>query len=264
VKKEIGESFKENIYGHRKRLAWILTHLQQGDVVVELGCGTGYMISLQLMRLGYLVYGLDTDERSIALGRELLRQEGYEPNRLSVMDLSEFSLNPDVIIASEVLEHVSSKDLVQILCAIRNKLKPGGLLLITVPNCYGWFELESLLWNKTPLGQLLTRSKVAGATGRLKSLILRREVEYPHPATLSSSCHVQQFSYNSIQKLLRENGFEILEIKGSVLFSGPFSNLCFTGMKHIMKMNCKLGEWFPKSASGFYILCRPGVGELMQ
>ena len=264
MNKKQGEFFKENIYGHAKRLSWILSHLHQSDLIVEFGCGTGYMISLQLTKRGYLVYGLDTDEKSITLGQELLNQEGFDPSRLKVMNLSELNLNPDIIIASEVLEHIPSKDLANIFSIIRNKLKPDALLLITVPNCYGWFELESFLWYKIRFGQLLTRSKAAGAINRLKSLILRRKVEYPHPATLSGSHHVQQFSYNSIQKLLKNNGFEVLEIKGSVLFSGPFSNLLFTGMKRIMKINCILGQWFPKIASGFYVGSRPGLKELMQ
>lgn len=264
MNKKQREFLKENIYGHAKRLSWILSHLRQSNLIVEFGCGTGYMISLQLTKRGYLVYGLDTDEKSIILGQELLNQEGFNPNRLKVMNLSELNLNPDIIIASEVLEHIPSKDLPNIFSIIRNRLKPDGLLLITVPNCYGWFELESFLWYKTSFGQLLTWSKAAGAIDSLKSLILRRKVEYPHPATLSGSNHIQQFSYNSIQELLKNNGFEVLEIKGSVLFSGPFSNLLFTGMKRIMKINCILGQWFPKIASGFYILSRPGLKELMQ
>jgi SAM-dependent methyltransferase len=211
-----------------------------------------------------LVYGLDTDEKSIALGRELFNQEGFDPNRLKVMSISELELSPDIVIASEVLEHIPSKDLPNIFSVIRDKLKPDGLLLITVPNCYGWFELESFLWHKTPLGRLMTLSKAAGAINKLKSLILKRNVEYPHPATLSDSRHVQQFTFDSIQQLLKENGFAVLEIKGSVLFSGPFSNLFFTGMERIMKINCMLGRWFPKTASGFYIRSRPGLKELMQ
>jgi 2-polyprenyl-3-methyl-5-hydroxy-6-metoxy-1,4-benzoquinol methylase len=215
------------------------------------------------MKKGYSVYGLDTDEKSISLGQELLNQEGFDPKRLKVMKLSELDLNPDIIIASEVLEHIPSKDLTNIFSVIRHKLKPDGLLLITVPNCYGWFELESFLWFKTSLGHLLTWSKAAGAINRLKCFFLGSKVEYPHPATLSGSLHVQQFSYDSIQRLLKDHGFEILEIKGSVLFSGPFSNLLFTGMKRIMKINCILGQWFPKIASGFYIRCGPGSKELI-
>jgi SAM-dependent methyltransferase len=259
-----GEFLKENIYGHAKRLSWILHHLHQNDLIVEFGCGTGYMISLQLTKMGYLVYGLDTDEKSITFGRELLNQEGLDPNRLKVMNLSELNLNSDIIIASEVMEHIPSKDLADIFILIRNKLKLDGLLLITVPNRYGWFVLESFLWYKTFFGKLLTWSRAAGAINRLKALILRRKVEYSYPATLSDSPHVQQFSYNSIQRLLKNNGFEVLEIKGSVLFSGPFSNLLFTGMKRIMKINGILGQWFPKIASGFYIRSRPKSKEPMK
>lgn len=35
---------KENIYGHIKRLEWIKEFISKDDLVVEFGCGTGYMI----------------------------------------------------------------------------------------------------------------------------------------------------------------------------------------------------------------------------
>jgi hypothetical protein len=51
-------------------------------------------------------------------------------------------------------------------------------------------------------------------------------------------------------------GFEVINITGSVLFAGPFSNMLFTGVTSIMRLNCALGRLFPRIASGFYIACR--------
>jgi len=257
MNKKQGEFLKENIYGHAKRLSWILSHLHQSDLIVEFGCGTGYMISLQLMKRGYLVYGLDTDEQSITLGQELLNQEGFDPNRLKVMNLSGLNFSPDIIIASEVLEHIPSNDLANIFSIIRNKLKPSGLLLITVPNGYGWFEIESFLWFKAGIGRFLEKLKVGSLINKLKCIFFGKMIDFPFPSTLSSSHHIQRFTYFSIQELLRDHGFEEVEMRGSVLIAGPFSNLFFTGLKPIMRLNCKLGEWFPKAASGFYVACRP-------
>ena len=247
---------KENIYGHVKRLSWIISNISQGKTIVEFGCGTGSMISLPLTKMGYSVYGLDTDRNSIAFGQELFQKEGFDPENLKIMDLSELDLTPDVIIASEVLEHMHGNELVKALCIIREKLKPDGLLLITVPNGYGWFEMESFVWFKTGIGQLLEHLRIVSFICQLKRLIFGKDIEALYPSTLSNSSHRQRFKYHSIIKLLEDNGFEVIESKGSVFFAGPFSNLFFTGIRPVMKINCTLGYWFPKCASGFYFSCR--------
>jgi SAM-dependent methyltransferase len=247
---------KENIYGHLKRLQWIISHITGADSILELGCGTGYMISLPLIEMGYSISALDTDKNSIAFGQELLKKEGFNPKTLRVVNLSELDLIPDVIIASEILEHIPDRDLMNILTTLKEKLKSGGLLLITVPNGYGWFEMESFVWFKTGIGKFLEVSKLAGFLSRLKCLIFGADIEPLYPSTLSNSYHVQHFTYNSIRQLLEDNGFEVMRSTGSVFFAGPFSNLFFTGIKPIMKINCTLGDWFPRFASGFYISCR--------
>lgn len=249
--------FKENVYGHRKRLSWILSHIRPDEQILEVGCGTGSMISLPLARLGYHVVGADTDSASIAFGKELCDKMNLDPSLLRFEHLSQDSSYPKGIIVSEVLEHLSDHRLFTLLLEIRAKLLYGGLLLVTVPNGYGWFEMESFLWFRTGIGKLLEKSKLLGLMGRVKRLILGAAIELPYPSTLSSSRHRQRFTYRSIQTLLERNGFEVTEITGSVLFCGPFSNLFLTGIAPVMGINCLLGRWFPKVASGFYVACRP-------
>ena len=84
-------SIPENIYGHRKRLEWILRHVHPGQRVVELGCGTGHMITRPLLKLGYDAYGVDLDERSIQFGRERFRREGLDPHRLLANNIDTLS-----------------------------------------------------------------------------------------------------------------------------------------------------------------------------
>jgi 2-polyprenyl-3-methyl-5-hydroxy-6-metoxy-1,4-benzoquinol methylase len=176
------------------------------------------------------------------------------------IDLSELNLVPDVVIASEVLEHIQDRDLINILSTIRQKLKLGGLLLVTVPNGYGWFEMESFVWFKTGIGRILQSLRIVGFINKLKFLVFGKDIETLFPSTLSRSSHRQCFTHHSIVKLLEDNGFEVIGSEGSVLFAGPFSNLFFTGIRPIMKINCILGGWLPRFASGFYISCRARKG----
>lgn len=242
----------ENIYGHAKRLDWILSNINKEDVLLEVGCGTGYMISLPLAKMGYYITGIDTDNESIIYGQRMLNEAGLNPKILIAIDFAKIDIVPDVIIASEVLEHIPEENLDSLLSAIYIKLKPGGKFLVTVPNGYGWFELESFLCNRLYLGRLL-ESRIADMTKKIKKYLFGESIDDLHPSTLSSSPHVQRFTLQSIQRKLIEHRFEILEAQGSVLFCGQFSNYLFTGIKPIMKLNAWLGKQFPKIAASFYI-----------
>jgi len=254
--KEMNLPIRENMYGHSKRLKWIISQLKESDSIVEFGCGTGYMITRPLSVMGYSATGIDLDSASIEYGREIFQLEGLDSDRLLNCDLSDLDLLPDVIIASEVLEHIPDEQLSDILQIIRSKTNPEGSLLVTVPNGYGWFELESFLWFKTGVGFLLSTLGVVRVLNLFKQTLLDRDIEPSYPASVADSPHVQRFTFQSIQALLKREGFEIVSIKGSVLFAGPFSNLFFTGIKPIMNLNCRLGDLFPKISAGFYCHCR--------
>ena len=248
----------ENIYGHSKRLDWIISNLNKGNTIIELGCGTGSMITIPLAVLGYQIIGVDMDENSIAFGRQLLHAHGLSSTILERKDMRDIPLRPDVLIASEVLEHLCDGELQKVLSLTNAKLADNGVLLVTVPNGFGWFEMESFLWFKTGVGWLLERTRVAEAIIWIKSALFHCDPgeSYP-PSTLAESPHVQRFTYKSIQRVLIEHGFEVLSVRGSVLLAGPFSNLFFTGIVPIMKINRLLGQCMPRLAAGFYVTCRP-------
>ena len=168
---------KENIYGHMKRLHWIISRINKRDIIVEVGCGTGYMISLQLAKLGYTICGVDLHKKSIAFGKELFCRDGLDPGTLGVMDISELDVLADVIIASETLEHIPDSELGESLKTMCGRLKPGGRLLVTVPNGYGWFELESFVWFKCKIGWLLQFLKIARIIDIIKHLIFGPNLE---------------------------------------------------------------------------------------
>lgn len=245
----------ENSYGHQKRLRWLLAHIKKEHRLVELGCGTGYMITRPLALLGYQIVGVDLDEPSIEYGRKVLASQGLSTETLQTVDLADLDFRPDVIIASEVLEHIPTPQLHQMLDLLRAKLAPGGLLLVTVPNGYGWFELESFLWFKARLGFLLEWLRLARLIRLIKQKLFAA-TDYPYLSTVADSPHVQRFTYRSLHRLLGDHQFEVQHATGSVLFAGPFSNLFFTGIKPLMRLNNRLGGAFPRVAAGFYLACR--------
>jgi len=247
---------KENIYGHINRIKWIKQFINKNDKIMEFGCGTGYMITYPLRCEGYNIEGYDLDAASIEYGINNIFTDDEKEKCIKALDIRELQREYDVVIASEVLEHIPDNELDEIIRLLKNKIKPGGKLLLTVPNGYGWFELESFIWNKMGIGILLTKSKIINIITILKNLMIGKYTDANHPSTLSSSPHVHRFTFNSIQKRLIKHGFEIIEARGSVLFCGPFSNMLFTGIKPVMDFNIWLGKKFPSLASGIYISAR--------
>lgn len=246
---------RENMYGHLKRLKWIASQISPDDIAIELGCGTGYMIARPLSHQGYTIYGVDLDEQSINYGRQVFIEEGLDPAKLQAININQFKIQPSIVIASEVLEHLENSELTEILMCLKHLLKSDGRLLVTVPNGYGWFELESWLWFGCGLGQILENLKIKPRIQRLKHKMLHFTTVEKHPSTLAHSPHKQRFTFSSIQQVLRHAGFSITSTTGSVLFAGPLSNLFFAGFEPLMTLNCKLGQMFPSIASGFYISC---------
>jgi 2-polyprenyl-3-methyl-5-hydroxy-6-metoxy-1,4-benzoquinol methylase len=182
---------RENIYGHQQRLLWLRDHLRREDRAVEFGCGTGRLITLPLRAWGYDVTGVDLDEESIEHGRGLLREAGLETEALQAVDLKELPGPFDVVIASEILEHLDDDELRDSLELIRERLVPGGRLLVTTPNGYSLFELENLLWYRTGIDWLYRRTRSRGLARRLRRLKARHAdwSEAPEPMTLAVSPH---------------------------------------------------------------------------
>lgn len=242
----------ENIYGHKSRLDWFKKSIKKKEKGVEFGCGTGIMISSQLLQDGYDIIGLDLDNNSIELGRKIYIENGLNPNQLQCKKIEEFDDNYfDYVIASEVFEHIYEKDIDSILIAIKKKLKPKGVLIVTVPNGYGWFEFENFLWTTLKM-RLIFRVLLISQTFNFIRIVRKKNFS-KYPSTIANSPHVRRFTLKSIQQLLIKHNFEIEAYTGSVMFCGGFSDMFFSGIDFIMNFNKWLGSKFPSIASGFYL-----------
>ncbi|MDX2286124.1 MAG: methyltransferase domain-containing protein [Bacteroidia bacterium] len=109
----------------KRNLVIRLSGRRQGELL-DIGCGTGDFL-LAMQEAGWQVSGLEPD----AGARELARTRGLavaQPDQLFSLRAGSF----DVITLWHVLEHVHR--LHAYLDQIRTLLRPGGLLLIAVPN----------------------------------------------------------------------------------------------------------------------------------
>jgi 2-polyprenyl-6-hydroxyphenyl methylase/3-demethylubiquinone-9 3-methyltransferase len=108
-------------------------HPLEGLELADIGCGGG-ILSEPLARLGARVTGIDPVEQSIFAARTHAQNLGLSISyrAATAEDLARESCVFDVVIASEVVEHVADVDAFLKTC--RALLRPGGLLILSTLN----------------------------------------------------------------------------------------------------------------------------------
>jgi SAM-dependent methyltransferase len=120
--------------------------------ILDAGCG-----------LGHLLYFLKRNCYKNSLGIDINEENVNYCNSMGLNckkgDLFKFFNNPDkfdIIIANNVLEHFTYKDIVKIIKQMHLRLNKNGKLLIIVPNCnniYGITTYFSDITHKSPLNE---------------------------------------------------------------------------------------------------------------
>jgi SAM-dependent methyltransferase len=113
-----------------KARQWSYLFPQPGEAL-EVGCGPGIMSNV-LQQLGWKVTGLERTEEAAEVGRRLF---GLNVLAAEVEDLPAIR-QYDLIILFQVLEHMA--DPVAIVSECERRLKPGGKIIISVPNFNSW------------------------------------------------------------------------------------------------------------------------------
>jgi len=125
---------RDSFSGARVRLDFIVRQIKdlslgEGSKVLNVGVGEGYLEE-RLHELGYQVSTVDPDGRAIAR----ITLKGIDAIQGRVEDLSDFPDQCfDVVVASEVLEHLSTDQLNEGLGEVSRVLKAGGHFIGTVP-----------------------------------------------------------------------------------------------------------------------------------
>jgi 2-polyprenyl-6-hydroxyphenyl methylase/3-demethylubiquinone-9 3-methyltransferase len=105
----------------------------EGLEILDVGCGGG-ILAEPLARLGGRVTGIDPAEENVAAAKHHADKAGLalDYQATTVEALADAGRRFDVVIASEVVEHVADVDLFIRRCA--DCVKPGGLLFLTTIN----------------------------------------------------------------------------------------------------------------------------------
>ena len=116
-----------------------LGEFKSGGRLLDVGCGDG-VFTRELSRGFRDVHGIDVQENFLARFRETVQRDP----RFTILNMSAAAMSfPDAtfdtIVTIETLEHVA--DLPRTTAVFCRVLRPGGELLITVPN--RWFPFEN-------------------------------------------------------------------------------------------------------------------------
>ena len=162
-------------------------------VVLDIGCGEGRDLAAVGARLAprpTTLWGIDNSQHHVeTLGRSGFRtiQSDIERDRLPFDDAS-----IDLVIANQILEHL--KEIFWVLGELSRVLKPGGTLIVGVPNLAAFHNRFLLLFGDQPV-------------------CLR---------TLGP--HVRGFTRKDLTAFLQSNNiFEVLDCKGSHVYPFPIA-----------------------------------------
>lgn len=119
-------------YGLQKRVNYVTRYKQQGRLL-DIGCSTGIFLLMMRQTGQWQVQGVEINERAARLAKEQ-RNLDVSPVRLEDAAFADQSF--DAVTMWDVLEHVHDPQ--HTLAEIYRILKPGGLIVVRVPNLTSW------------------------------------------------------------------------------------------------------------------------------
>jgi SAM-dependent methyltransferase len=164
---------RETLYAD---IAHALRHHDAGPRVLDVGCGTGELVSV-LVAEGFDAVGVEPSAEAAGVARE--RGLAVFTGDLAAYAASRADEAFDAIVAVNVFEHVS--DPVSLLDQLHDMLRDGGLACIQVPNDFSALQMAA----QSKLGK--------------------------PPWWIAAPDHVNYFDFDSLSALLRECGFQVLE-----------------------------------------------------
>jgi 2-polyprenyl-3-methyl-5-hydroxy-6-metoxy-1,4-benzoquinol methylase len=250
----------ENVYGHTKKVRLALDAISRMHArapgktlkILDIGCGSGFAVTRFLGTFGDEVLGIDFYPPNIAYANAHFGTQHLSFACLDATQLRDEGKRYDVVVLSDVLEHLDEPD--RVLHLVHDLILPDGRVIVTIPNGFGPFEVESYIHKMPAIGWVLDRSMAAAAhimnrwilKGRWSDMANRQPADLPYN---SGSPHVQWFTQSRFRHMVESAGFKIEDFRKLSTFSGPFSNYIFGPFAGACERNARLADMLPAAVT---------------
>lgn len=238
---------KENIYGHNKKLEYILGEINEyrasksvssGQVnVLDVGCGNGTAVTYKLAEAGYNVHAIDVHKESIEYAA---RNNRYANLHFELQDVEDLipTNKYDVVVCSDIVEHLPAPRCV--LRRLSRMVKPDGLVICTIPNGYGPFELERKILDGLRLTNIILRAHAF-------YLKITHYVPEPceHLPYNDESIHLQFFTYKRFAALAESSGLKVYRRANGSFVGAPISSIFLKDNTRFIDWNVRVSNRLP-------------------
>jgi SAM-dependent methyltransferase/uncharacterized membrane protein YbhN (UPF0104 family) len=118
--------------------------VKPGDVVIDIGCGSGVQLQ-EIGRTGYaLAVGIDVNLNAVRFARG----KAFPNTDFIIADAQHLPIKAscaDKIVCAEIIEHLKAPD--QLVGEIKRVLKDNGTIVITTPNDRSVWGIYELMWD---------------------------------------------------------------------------------------------------------------------
>jgi hypothetical protein len=152
----------------------------------------------------------------------------------------------------------------------------SGVLILTVPNGYGYFEFESAFTRVSPkfpyfaerferwlvrtFGSSRLRNRHYVEYGGLDSDRDRQRNELEQSSLAIDQTHYQRFTPKKIRGVIAEGGFEITSFQNNTFLAGNILNALIRSSDRLLLLNGRLADFLPhRMAADWLIAARKTV-----
>lgn len=196
----------------KRRVVRIISRLalQERDVVLDCGCGDGLYLKI-IRELGnYKIIGFDLNDDSLKLAQDISgKSVPFVQGDITRLPFEDSCF--DKIFSTEVLEHLTDDS--SGLKEIYRVLKPGGKLIVTVPNHNYPFLWDPLNWVSERLsGKHIKSGLFAGIW----------------------NMHLRLYYPNEIESLVEKSGFKVEAVELLTHYCVPFNHILLYALKQVL------------------------------
>lgn len=249
----------ENVYGHTKKVRLTIEAIRnlrsakdRRLKILDIGCGSGFAVTQFLAIDGDDVLGIDFYQPNIDYAQKHFGSDCLSFACLDATQLRDEGNKYDVVVLTDVLEHLHQPE--KILQLARDLLADDGIVVVSIPNGFGPYEIESYIHKLPVVGRALDRLFAAWSFVLNRSVFKGRwtELNNRQPGDLPynyGSPHVQWFTEGRFRRVVEESGLMIVDFRKLSVFSGPFSNYLFGPFIGLCERNNRLADRLPTWAA---------------